>query len=149
MLECSQKIEQPIEKPVESDRQEFTPLPARVIAKPILNLWEKPEIYSKVIDSIPENYIVFVTEKTDEKEMIGSYENYWYKAQFKSKTGWLFGKYLDFAEQEISVSKAIQASSKLPQYHAFFKKVRKYFDANMLQKTINKFFLNMENQATK
>ncbi len=140
-LSAPKKTEQPIEKQVDSDRQEFAPLPARVIAKPILNLWEKPDISSKVIDSIPENYIVFVTEKTDEKEMIGSNENYWYKAKFKSKTGWLFGKYLDFAEQEIAVSKAIQASSKLPQFHAFFKKVRKYFDANMLHKNYKQILL--------
>jgi hypothetical protein len=91
-LSAPKKIELPEEKPI-VDKEEFTPTPARVIAKPILNLKESPDLNSKIIDSIPENYIVFATEKTNEKETIAGHEDYWYKAQFKNKTGWLFGKF--------------------------------------------------------
>jgi hypothetical protein len=139
-LSAPKKIELPEEKPI-VDKEEFTPTPARVIAKPILNLKESPDLNSKIIDSIPENYIVFATEKTNEKETIAGHEDYWYKAQFKNKTGWLFGKFLNFTDQEIAVSKAIQASLKIPQSHGNFKKLRKYFDANMSQKNYKQILL--------
>lgn len=112
---------------------------ARITAKPILNLWESPSINGKILDSIPENYIVYTMAQTTYKESIANHEDYWYKTQYKNKIGWVFGKYLDFTEQEISVSKAIQASSKIPQYHANFKKIRNFFDANMSQKNYKQF----------
>ena len=116
------------------DKSEFIPSPARITAKPFLNFREKPDANSKILDSIPEGYVIYVTNRTEETETISNYESYWYKTRFKTKTGWVFGKYLDFEEKEVSISKLIQGSSKHPQYPTNYKKLQKYFDTNMIHK---------------
>ena len=124
----------PTKKIEKLESSSYVPRPARITAKPILNFREKPDANSQVIDSIPEGYVIYTLARTEGTETIANYESYWYKAKFKKKVGWLFGKYLDFEEKEVSISKLIQGSSKHPQYPTNYKKLRKYFEANMITK---------------
>lgn len=117
------------------DNQVFTPNPARIIAKPALSLRETPEDNGKILESIPENYIIFAVEKTIQKKKVGKFVDYWYKTKFKNKTGWIFGTDLDFDAKEVSLIKMIQVSLKKPQYSTNFKKIQQYFSDNMIQKS--------------
>lgn len=131
----NRKIEEPPkEEIIVETKTDYIPLPARITAKPMMNFRELPDGNSKVLDGIPEGYVIYTFERTQNKDNIAGHEDYWYKAKFKNKTGWLFGKYLDFEEKEVSITKIVQPSVKVPLYHTNYKKLRKFFESNMIQK---------------
>ncbi|HMV44590.1 MAG TPA: SH3 domain-containing protein [Leptospiraceae bacterium] len=134
MSASNKKIDEVPKEIAIEPKSDYIPLPARVTAKPMMNFRELPDGNSKILDSIPEGYVVYTIERTETKENIAGHEDYWYKTKFKNKTGWLFGKYLEFEEKDVSITKIVQPSAKTPSYPTNYKKLRKYFDANMIQK---------------
>lgn len=104
---------------------------ARVRLKSNLILKDSPNINSVSLESIaiPDNYILLTKNRTDYRDLVNGFDDYWYEVEFKDKTGWVFGKMLDISDEETSIIRYLQIMETNPNL-SNFKKVKKYFDDN-------------------
>ncbi len=104
---------------------------ARVKLKSNLVLKESPNLNSVSYESIsiPDNYILLTRNRTDFREIINGFEDYWYEVEYKDKRGWVFGKMLDISDEETNIIRYLNVMETNPNL-SNFKKVKKYFDDN-------------------
>ncbi|HOH36986.1 MAG TPA: SH3 domain-containing protein [Spirochaetota bacterium] len=59
-----------------------------------LNIRESSSLNSKSIGGIPKGTVVKIIGKSSTKERIGFFNSYWYKTEWRTFSGWLYGGYL-------------------------------------------------------
>jgi hypothetical protein len=128
-LQCSTTVQDLITPPPPFS---FVPVFARVKNKSNLILKDSPTNNASSIESImvPDNYIVLATNRTSSRETLNNHEDYWYEIKYKDKVGWVFGKYLDFSEEEVLQSRSLPIVENNPEL-TNFKKIKKFYDENL------------------
>ncbi len=109
----------------------FASSPARVKINSKSHLRDAPNANGNLIDQgiLAENYIVIAMKRTDFRDTVNGFEDYWYEVEYRDKIGWVFGKSLDFSEDEIKVVRFLPIIETNPNLNNL-KKIKKYYEEN-------------------
>jgi|GEM_PF-1932797 len=64
-----------------------------------LRVRQNPNVDAPIVDALPLGTEIRILEKSEDKQRIGEYEDFWYRIKFGDRTGWCFGPYLSLEDE--------------------------------------------------